>query len=150
MGIFCLETPFSGVRGKGGFSTPKPCFPDFGDFDPCKGRTGSAKSGAHDSFFPLAGWSDLQCHVEGSTERDDLVVAAWIEPPQMWVCGPKCRTAAWRAFPPPCTLGPLPHTGLGCPLPQHRNEPRGRRRGRLGPDLGCQKPWAPFITGDSP
>ena len=27
--------------GNVGFSTPKPSFPDFGDFDPCKGRTDS-------------------------------------------------------------------------------------------------------------
>ena len=43
MGIFSfrLETPFSGVRGNGGFSTPKPSFPDFGVFDPCTGSGGS-------------------------------------------------------------------------------------------------------------
>ena len=41
MGIFRFETPFSGVRGNGGFSTPTPSFPDFGDFDPCTGSGGS-------------------------------------------------------------------------------------------------------------
>ena len=35
MGILWLKPPFSGVVGNGGFSTPKPSFPDFGDFDPC-------------------------------------------------------------------------------------------------------------------
>ena len=41
MGIFWLQTPFSGVGGNGGFLTPKPSFPDFGVFDPCKGQTDS-------------------------------------------------------------------------------------------------------------
>ena len=42
MGIFWLETPFSGVTGNGVFFlTLKPSFPDFGVFDPCTGRTDS-------------------------------------------------------------------------------------------------------------
>ena len=42
MGIFDSEHPFvSGVVGNGRFLTPKPSFPDFGDFDPCKGQTDS-------------------------------------------------------------------------------------------------------------
>ena len=35
---FGLGTPFSGAVGNGGFLTLKPSFPDFGDFDPCKGQ----------------------------------------------------------------------------------------------------------------
>ena len=37
---FCwLGTPFSGVAGNGGFWTPRPSFPDFGEFGPCvKGK----------------------------------------------------------------------------------------------------------------
>ena len=41
MGIFWPRAPFSGVVGNGGFLTPKPSFPDFGDFGPCKGQTNS-------------------------------------------------------------------------------------------------------------
>ena len=37
MGIFGLKAPFSGAIGNGSFLTPKPSFPDFGDFDPCRG-----------------------------------------------------------------------------------------------------------------
>ena len=36
-----LETPFSRAMGNGSFWTPKPSFPGFGDFDPCRGSTGS-------------------------------------------------------------------------------------------------------------
>ena len=35
MGIFRLKAPFSEAMGNGSFLTPKPSFPDFGDFDPC-------------------------------------------------------------------------------------------------------------------
>ena len=35
MGIFRLRVPFSEAMGNGSFFTPKPSFPDFGDFDPC-------------------------------------------------------------------------------------------------------------------
>ena len=41
MGIFGLKMPFSGPIESGSFSTPKPSFPDFGDFDPCTGPTRS-------------------------------------------------------------------------------------------------------------
>ena len=41
MGIFGLKASFSGPIGNGSFSTPKPSFPDFGDFDPCRGPTRS-------------------------------------------------------------------------------------------------------------
>ena len=43
MGIFWLKAPISGTLGNGSFLTPKPSFPDFGDFDPCRGRTLSQK-----------------------------------------------------------------------------------------------------------
>ena len=36
MGIFRLKAPISGTLGNGSFLTPKPSFPDFGDFDPCR------------------------------------------------------------------------------------------------------------------
>ena len=39
MGIFWLKAPISGTLGNGSFLTPKPSFPDFRDFDPCRGRT---------------------------------------------------------------------------------------------------------------
>ena len=39
MGIFSLKAPISGALGNGSFLTPKPSFPDFGDFDPCTGPT---------------------------------------------------------------------------------------------------------------
>ena len=35
MGIVRLKAPFSEAMGNGSFWTPKPSFPDFGDFDPC-------------------------------------------------------------------------------------------------------------------
>ena len=38
-GFFWLKAPISGTLGNGSFLTPKPSFPDFGDFDPCRGRT---------------------------------------------------------------------------------------------------------------
>ena len=41
MGIFGLKAPFSGAIGNGSFFTPKPSFPDFGDFDPCRGSADS-------------------------------------------------------------------------------------------------------------
>ena len=41
-GDFRLGTPFSGVLRNGGFFTPKPSFPDFGDSGPCKGQTRSS------------------------------------------------------------------------------------------------------------
>ena len=41
MGIFRLKSPFSAALGNGSFWTPKPSFPDFGDFDPCAGPTRS-------------------------------------------------------------------------------------------------------------
>ena len=41
MGIFSLKSPFFGGLGNGSFLTPKPSFPDFGDFDPCTGPTRS-------------------------------------------------------------------------------------------------------------
>ena len=34
-GFFDLKAPMSGTLGNGSFLTPKPSFPDFGDFDPC-------------------------------------------------------------------------------------------------------------------
>ena len=37
MRIFRLKAPFSGAIGNGSFLTPKPSFPHFGDFDPCRG-----------------------------------------------------------------------------------------------------------------
>ena len=37
MGNFGLKTPFSSVRGNGGFSTLKRSFPGIEDSDPCKG-----------------------------------------------------------------------------------------------------------------
>ena len=40
LGFFDSEHPFLG-GGKWGFLTPKPSFPNFGDFDPCKGQTDS-------------------------------------------------------------------------------------------------------------
>ena len=48
MGIFWLKAPISGTLGNGSFLTPKPSFPDFGDFDPCRGRTLSQTKNAHD------------------------------------------------------------------------------------------------------
>ena len=57
MGIFWLETPFSGVGGNGFFLemgvflTPKPSFPDFGVFDPCKGQTDSQDLYLKDVLF---------------------------------------------------------------------------------------------------
>ena len=36
---FLDKTPISGTLGHGSFLTPKPSFPDFGDFDPCRGQT---------------------------------------------------------------------------------------------------------------
>ena len=33
------QNAISGTLGNGSFLTPKPSFPDFGDFDPCRGRT---------------------------------------------------------------------------------------------------------------
>ena len=42
-GIFRLKLPFSGALGNGSFLTPKPSFPDFGDFDPCTGPVRSQR-----------------------------------------------------------------------------------------------------------
>ena len=39
--FFDLGRPFLGWGGDGGFLAPKPPFPDFGVFDPCKGQTDS-------------------------------------------------------------------------------------------------------------
>ena len=50
MGIFWLKAPLSETLGNGSLLTPKASFPDFGDFDPCKGRTLSQKY-AHSSFL---------------------------------------------------------------------------------------------------
>ena len=41
MGIVRLKAPISGALGNGSLLTLKPSFPDFGDFDPCRGRTRS-------------------------------------------------------------------------------------------------------------
>ena len=39
-GFFDSKHPFlAGALGNGSFLTPKPSFPDFQDFDPCRGRT---------------------------------------------------------------------------------------------------------------
>ena len=48
---FSLGTPFFCGRGKLGFLTLKPSFPDFGDLDPCK----SGKKKAHKQKNFLAG-----------------------------------------------------------------------------------------------
>ena len=37
--------------GNGSFVTPKPSFPDFGDCDPCKGRTRSQEKDATTSLL---------------------------------------------------------------------------------------------------
>ena len=44
MGIFWLKAPFSGALRNRSFLTPKPSFPDFGDFDACRKRTRFFKS----------------------------------------------------------------------------------------------------------
>ena len=41
MRIFGLKAPFSGATGNGRFLTPKGSFPDFEDFDPCRGSADS-------------------------------------------------------------------------------------------------------------
>ena len=41
MRIFGLKAPFSGAIGIGSFLTPKPSFPDFGDFDLWRGSADS-------------------------------------------------------------------------------------------------------------
>ena len=48
------------MGGNGGFLTPKPSFPDFGVFDPCKGRTdsqGKSQKLFQELVFPLSDWS---------------------------------------------------------------------------------------------
>ena len=52
MGIFGLKAPISGYWEMEVFLTLKPSFPDFGDFDPCRGADAFAilirsKSGQH-------------------------------------------------------------------------------------------------------
>ena len=37
MGFFSLKTPFSEAMVNGSFLTPRPSFPDFGEFDPSNG-----------------------------------------------------------------------------------------------------------------
>ena len=41
LGIFRLRAPVSGGAGNGAYLALKPPFPDFGDFDPCKGQMDS-------------------------------------------------------------------------------------------------------------
>ena len=68
MGIFWLETPFSGVVGNGGFSTPKPSFPDFGVFDPCTGSGGSQETSTK-SWFGHLDFADLGTGPDPFDER---------------------------------------------------------------------------------
>ena len=64
----------------------------------------------------------------------------------------------WRALPstPPCTLGPLPHTRLGRPVPEHckKSQEGGKREGEGGEGRGFGLRKGPPIAmrdgGDPP
>ena len=59
MGLFRLKAPFSEAKGNASFLTPKPSFPDFGDFDPCTVPTLSQLEGTNIPIY-LSGSASSQ------------------------------------------------------------------------------------------
>ena len=97
MGIFWLKPPISGTLGNGSFLTPRPSFPDFGDFDPCRGRTLSQYQSMLQVW--LLNWTTLigrlSEHGGGETQCYILSYTFCSTKRRTSVCFAKMREATW-------------------------------------------------------